>query len=228
MFDTENDMSSKSCNDQWIIFHRQNPNAKLRLFCFPYAGAGASAFRVWPEYLGENIEVCAVQIPGRESRIREPAFTRLSSLVQEVAMTLPHYLDRPFAFFGHSFGAVFCFELARFLRNEYGVEPVHLFVSGCRAPQVADQGRAICDLPDPQFLKALRAYNGTPCAVLEHKELMQIFLPIFRADFLALETYHYQAAEPLGCPISAFGGMQPRLQKTTWGTGRHKRKPLSV
>jgi medium-chain acyl-[acyl-carrier-protein] hydrolase len=107
-------------------------------------------------------------------------------------------------------GGLVSFELARLLRKKYGKSPVHLFISGYRAPQVPDPDPPIHDLPEPEFLEALRRLNGTPEVVLGNTELMQILLPALRADFAVIETYAYTPESPLACPITAFGGLQDR------------------
>src|SRR5512145_3388424 len=127
--------------DKWIVRPEPNPDASLRLFCFPYAGGGSSAFRTWQAYLPPHVELCAVQLPGHETRLREPLFTSLPPLVDAFAQVLTHYSDRPFAFFGHSMGAIICFELARELRRLRRAGPRALFVSARIAPQEID--------PDP-------------------------------------------------------------------------------
>lgn len=195
-------------NDCWVICTKPNPQANLRLFCFPYAGGGALSFRTWPNGLSTTIEVCAVELPGRGTRMRLAPFTQLEPLVEALAQALLPNLNKPFALFGHSMGGLVSFELARLIRRKYGLLPVHLFVSGRRAPQVPDLDPPIHALPEPAFLDELRRYNGTPEAVLENKELMQLLLPILRADFAVLETYVYTTEPPLGCPITAFGGLQ--------------------
>ncbi len=140
----------------------------------------------------------------------ERPFTQLEPLVPTLASALFPYLDKPFAFFGHSMGGLVSFELARLLRREYGLSPVHLFVSAHRAPQVPDPDAPIHALPNPEFLQELRRYNGTPEAVLENAELMQLLLPTLRADFAVVETYAYTPEQPLDCPITAFGGLDDR------------------
>src|SRR5205823_631917 len=139
--------------------------------------------RPWVDALPATIEVCPVQLPGREGRFGEPAFTRMAPLVDALARALPPHLGRPFAFFGHSMGALVGFELARLLRREHGLEPAHLFVSGCAAPQLRDPGRPLHRLPDAEFRQELRRLGGTPPAVLENDELMGLVLPLLRADF---------------------------------------------
>lgn len=193
----------------WLICPRPNPKATLRLFCFSYAGAGASIFHSWStQFPSNDVEICSVQLPGRESRLKEPLFTDLASLVQAMIPTLSIYLDRPFALFGHSLGALISFEVARNLRQLNCPTPLHLIVSGRHAPQLPAPTPPIHQLPDTEFVEKLYRYNGTPEKVLKNAELMKLFLPILRADFTLNETYVYISEPPLGCPISAFGGLQ--------------------
>lgn len=135
-------------------------------------------------------------------------WTRLEPIVEELSQQIQPYLDKPFAFFGHSMGGLLSFELARTVYKKYGISPVHLFVSARPAPQLLQKGAPLQTLNEFDFINKVRDYNGTPTAVLENKELMQLFLPILRADFEALETYTYHHTEPLECPISVFGGLQ--------------------
>lgn len=192
----------------WVVCPKPNPQANLRLFCFPYAGGGAASFRRWSDDLPTSIEVCPVELPGRGSGMRLTPFTRLLPLVQAIAQALLPYLDKPFAFFGHSMGALVSFELTRLLRREYGLLPLHLFVSGRRAPQIPILEPPIHTLPEPAFLEELRRLNGTPQAVLENEELMQMLIPILKADFAVNETYVYTSEPAIECPITAFGGLQ--------------------
>ena len=201
-------MTVATAFDSWIVCRKPNPRARLRLFCFPYAGTGASVFRTWPDGLPADVEVCPVQFPGRGTRPTETLFTQLPPLVQALAQALVPLLDRPFAFFGHSLGALVGFELARQLRRQSGVQPVRLFVSADRAPQNPHRDRPIHVLPDGEFLAELRRLNGIPEKVFEEAELMQILLPVLRADLAVYETYVYSIEPPLTCPISTFGGLQ--------------------
>lgn len=198
-------MLTAARSSSWIVTHR--PSAEgLRLICFPYAGAGASVFRSWAGGHVPDVEICAVQLPGRESRITELPVADLCELVPRLSDALEPYLDRPFAFFGHSIGALVSFELARELRRTRSVEPVHLFVSGCPAPHHPDFDR-LSELPESEFLGRLAQFNGTPPEVLQHPELMQLMLPTLRADFSLRDRYRHRDEAPLGCPITAFGGM---------------------
>ncbi|MFZ0658333.1 MAG: alpha/beta fold hydrolase [Candidatus Binataceae bacterium] len=196
--------------DPWISFRRLGPELRLRLFCFPYAGAGALIYRTWAEALPSDVEVCPVQLPGRGARSMELPFTQLSPLLEALTPALAPLLDKPFAFFGHSLGALVSFELARRIGRDYGVSPVRLFVSASRAPQIPRRGSLIHNLPRDEFLAELRSLNGMPPELLDHREFMELMLPLLRADFAVYETYEYSTEPPLDCPISAFGGMQDR------------------
>jgi medium-chain acyl-[acyl-carrier-protein] hydrolase len=195
----------------WLVWHKTNPMespAVLRLFCFHYAGGDALFYRNWADYIPETIDICAIQLPGRGNRRQEPLVSSLAELVGDITRALRLYLDRPFAFFGHSMGALISFEIARELRRSMKVEPAHLFVSGRRAPHLPEETPPIYDLPEIEFIEELRRLNGTPKEVLDHRELMDLVIPLLRADFSICQTYVYRYEPPLSCPISAYGGLQ--------------------
>jgi medium-chain acyl-[acyl-carrier-protein] hydrolase len=194
----------------WFTTARPKPLAALRLFCFPYAGGSASLYHGWWQHLPANVEVCAAQLPGRGSRLRETPYTSLTLLVETLAQAIIPLLDKPFAFFGHSMGAMIAFELARTLRREKNLLPLQLFVSGRRAPQVPKKEPPIYDLPSDEFVAELRRLDGTPSEVLEHPELMELMTPLLRADFAMVDNYEYLPGPPLVCGIMAYGGLQDR------------------
>lgn len=195
-------------SDDWVVFFRnlgsRRRNARLRLFCFPYAGASAWLFRSWVSLM-EGIEICSIQLPGHGTRLSERPFHNIEELVPATGDALLKWLDKPFAFFGHSMGALIAFELARFLQSSDRF-PKHLIVSGCRAPQVPFPQRSTYMLPDREFLEELRRLKGTPTDILNEQSLMSIMLPTLRADFSICQTYRYRAGVPLRCPIAAFAG----------------------
>lgn len=211
-----------SRTNSWAIScPRPNPQAALRLFCFPYAGGGASIFRAWPDHLPATIEVCAIQYPGRENRLNEPLLDNTDQLVAALLPAVRPYLDRPFAFFGHSLGALIAFEVARQLDAAPRARLVHLFASARAAPQLPADGPQIHTLPQADFIRQIAQLDGTPAEILEHAELMELLYPILRADFAVNETYVYRPSPPLACPISALGGLRDRLvdrtQLEAWG-----------
>jgi medium-chain acyl-[acyl-carrier-protein] hydrolase len=203
-------LKNDSSTNAWIACPKPNPTADLRLICFPYAGGGASAFSQWPKLLPPTVELWAVQLPGRETRLRERPYRQFPQLVEALAEALQPYLgDKPFALFGHSLGALICFETARFLCRQTAAQPVHLFVSGRRSPHLFDSAPPLHSLPDTLFIQRVQQrYNGIPAIILQDQELLDLFLPILRADFELLESYCYADEPPLNCPISAFGGYQ--------------------
>ena len=191
----------------WFQSPIESP-ARFRLFCFPYAGGGISVFRTWSKQLEPQIQVVPALLPGRESRLREPPFSRLGPIIEALTRDIFPYLNRPFAFFGHSMGGIIAFELTRRLRWEHGIEPDHLFISARRAPQLPDVDPEIHNLPEPEFLKEVERLNGTPKEVLAHAELRQLVLPLLRADFAVCHTYTYLPGSPLKCPTTVIGGLQ--------------------
>ena len=191
----------------WVLRTRARAPGRLRLFCIPYAGGAASAFRAWADGLPSAVEVCPVQLPGRGSRFREEPFRRVADLVPALADGLLPLLDRPFALFGHSMGAVVAFELTRELRRRGARAPVLLALSGHQAPQRPDAEPPFSHLPDAEFLAEVRRrYDAIPKEVLAEEELLQLLLPVLRADIQTLETYVCRMEAPLDCPISCLGG----------------------
>ncbi|MEA5503587.1 thioesterase domain-containing protein [Halotia wernerae UHCC 0503] len=200
-------MMSSIINTPWIEYCQPNPQAKLRLFCFPYAGGSATIFRTWFSNLPNTVEVCPVQIPGRGSRLMEAPFTQILPLVRTLGKTLLPYLDKPYAFFGHSLGALISFELARYFRRQCNSHPVHLFVSARQAPHIPDPS-PMHTLPEIELLEELHHLNGTPKEILKNAEMMQLLLPLLQADLAVDETYVYTTEPPLESPITVFGGLQ--------------------
>ena len=204
-------MNTTQMKTPWLLCPRPNSEAKLRLFCFPYAGGGDQVYRKWADQLPEIVETYLVQLPGRGSRLLEKPFTNLVELSKSLAGAILSYLDKPFIFFGHSMGAMVSFELARQLRRG-GLEPMHIFASGCHAPQIPDSN-VLHDLPESELVKELHRLNGTPKEVLENRELLSIILPALRADCMMTETYVYTNEPPLSSPITVFGGLRDPLVK---------------
>jgi medium-chain acyl-[acyl-carrier-protein] hydrolase len=199
----------------WVLTPRPNPQATLRLFCFPYAGVGPSVYRPWLTALPAHIEGRVIQLPGREGRWREPALTSLVEIADSVSRAIVPHLQSPFAFYGHSLGALVAFEVTRRLRAAGHALPRHLFLGAHRGPQMPNPHSAIGHLADEAFIAEVRKrYDGIPQAVLDNPELLELMLPCLRADFTAFETYQYRAEPPLDCAISAFGGDQDGYVRT--------------
>jgi medium-chain acyl-[acyl-carrier-protein] hydrolase len=181
------------------------------LFCLPYAGAGAISFSLWADELPADVcaavEVWSLEPPGRDMGRRQQLQTQVEAVVDRLQPLVEAYSEKPFALFGHSMGALLSFELARKLRAAGVPAPAHVIVSGHRAPQLPDRHAPIHELPESRFVARLRVLGGTPEEVLDNTELMELYLPVLRADFAMCETYTYTPAPPLDCPITAFGGL---------------------
>lgn len=201
--------SAASVNQQskWVKGLRADQGTSAsRLFCFPFAGGGASAFATWPASFPRHITVCPIQYPGREDRWGEPGCASLESLVEALASELAPLWRGQFAFFGHSFGALVAFELARALSRLGHTAPVRLFLSGARAPHLPPR-ESIHELPDGAFLEKLRKYDGMPDEIAGNADLLAAVLPTVRNDFRLFEQYRFQDDGPISIPISVFGGL---------------------
>lgn len=200
------------------------------MICFPYAGAGASVFRTWANQLPTDIEVLAIQSPGRESRLQEPLFTQVQPLIEALTPALVPHLGGPFMFYGHSVGALLAFAMARSLQQQHRPLPLQLVVSGRLAPHLPAPNSGSYRLPDAALIHELRQYEGTPQAVLDNADLMALFLPILRADLEMNNTYTCTPAPPLPCPITVFGGKDDPLTSAAglaaWQT--HTTHPLNL
>lgn len=203
-----------------LVTVSSNRDAVARLFCFPFAGGGASVFRNWAAHVAGDIELVAIQLPGRESRIAETPFTSIRDICAALAVDIAPMLDRPYAFYGHSLGSLVGFSLARELRRIGAPMPIHLFLSGRRAPHLPSGRRPLYDLPREELLAELGRLEGTPRAVLENEELLELFLPLLRADFQVNETYEHATQPPLPCGASVMGGLTDeaadRAQLEAW------------
>jgi len=196
---------------RWVLRSPRPSPGRLRLFCLPYAGGGAAAYRAWADGLPPEIEVCRIELPGRGSRFAEPRFKSAAELVRAAADGLRPHLDPPFALFGHSMGALLAFELARELRRRGRPLPALLLVAGHEAPQCPDPDPPLSHLPDSEFVEEIRRrYDGIPAEVLAEPELLDLLLPVLRDDVALLERYRYSEEPPLDCPISCLGGEEDR------------------
>jgi medium-chain acyl-[acyl-carrier-protein] hydrolase len=178
-------------------------HVRATLCCLPYAAGSVGAFRGWAEFLPSTVELLPMEPPGRGKRFGEPLLDSVELIADDL---LPAVLDvsGPVALFGHSLGALVAFELAHRLRA-HRREPLVLLASGSRAPHLGPVDPASA-LAGEEFRERLGELNGTPKEVLENDELMELMLPVLRADFVAADGYRCPPREPLDCPIVAFGG----------------------
>jgi surfactin synthase thioesterase subunit/aryl carrier-like protein len=191
----------------WFAYHKAKPNARLNLFCFHPIGGNASLYREWSEGLPSDIAVLPVQFPGREARFKEPPVTQFNPLIETLAEVLLHKLDKPFAFYGHSFGVLISFELAHFLRHKYALSPQHLFLGGLYPPENF-VSQPIWSAPPEQILNYyLSEISEIPQSVREDETVFKELMLTFKADIQLALDYHYSSKEKLTCPLSVFGGI---------------------
>jgi medium-chain acyl-[acyl-carrier-protein] hydrolase len=190
----------------WLFRMVPRSNPRLRLVCFPQAGKGPSMFNLWSKELPNTIEVCAVHLPGRESRINEPTVNVMSELVERLVCGLREALQGTFAIYGHSIGALIAFEFVRELRRRGQPPPIHLFVSGLRAPQCVPLSPTY-QLNDQELVASItRRYGKLTQAILADSDVLSLFLRVVRADLMLMDTYHYVEEPPLAVPLAAYGG----------------------
>lgn len=196
----------------WLLPPRRTRPQRFRVFCWPYAGLGASVFVPWSRLAPEGIGIYGIQAPGRESRMSEPALRRIPDMVRHLTgamMDEPGLFDAPYALLGCSFGAVAAFELARAL-DEAGVPgPSALAALACRSPRHVLPVGPFGQLDDDQLAEKLhRDYGGMPDILREEPDLLRVFMPTIRADLEAMEAYAPPSEDSrLGCPIHALGGV---------------------
>lgn len=189
----------------WLL-RRRITAPQSRLFCFSYAGGSAANYMPWHAQLAPDIEVCAVQLPGRGTRLAEPPMTSMAQVVEAIAQAVVTLSDLPFAFFGHSLGALLAFEVARYCQQRALPTPAHLFASACDAPQYRRTDRELHLLDDEALIDTLRRFNGTPSELLDDSELMGMVLPMLRADFYLAGNYTYRSGPRLAVPMTVLSG----------------------
>jgi medium-chain acyl-[acyl-carrier-protein] hydrolase len=191
----------------WFMRFEDRPSCAVRILCCPFAGGGASSFAEWSRGLDPRFELLALQLPARENRILEAPCETMDAIIAGVLDRVPLLLDKPYVVYGHSMGASIGFELVRGLLERGLTPPLHLFASGSPAPHLPRSRPPISHLPDARFLQELREYGGMPQQILEHSELLELYLPMLRADFKIVEGYR-AARTRVHLPISAsiYGG----------------------
>ncbi|REK71297.1 thioesterase II family protein [Paenibacillus paeoniae] len=201
-------MNPQSMDSSWLHIPNPRPDARLRLVCFPYAGGSAAIYRDWPTALSSEIEVVAIQLPGRGSRFLDKPIGDLTGNIEPIlAALIPYLEDKPFVLFGHSMGAMLAYESAKRLERTLPGSLKHLFVSAFQAVQLPRTDRERYLLSDKELKEELRRLNGTPEALLQNDELMELYLPTIRMDMQLCDTYAYEECSPLACALTAFGGV---------------------
>ena len=236
---------------RWLVIHRPNPRATIRLFGFPFAGGGAATFRPWADRLDPEIELIAIEPPGRQTRIDEAPICDIDDLLQRLVPELLPLLDKPFAVYGHCLGALTLFETVRALIGRHGIVPMHIFVSGARSPDELQRHQAFeTDLlekllqlpeynlfepiyrqPDAVFSEAIRRFNVVATeSLVQDPELRRLILPAIRAEFEMASNYRHTPEPPWDVPITCLTGIHDSYVSAenarSWGRFTKKRFQL--
>jgi medium-chain acyl-[acyl-carrier-protein] hydrolase len=178
----------------------------MRLVCLPYSGGRASAFKDLAAELPSDVELSAIELPGHGRRLREAAVTRLRPLAEQVTAALAGQVRQPFVLLGYSLGAVLGFEVTREMARRGQPGPSALFVAASKAPHTRSADPHLHNLSRTNLVESLARLGGSRSALLKDEELVDLMLPVLRADLAAIETYAYEPGRPLDCPVAAFGG----------------------
>lgn len=192
---------------RWLQYPSPRPEAGLRLVCFPHAGGGAAVFRPWAAELPEEIELISVRLPGRESRFGEPVHRDWGGLLAELHTELVRSVPPPYALLGHSFGAMLSYELAE-LGRRAGRPPRLLVLAGCAAPGVPRPVPDLAQLPQAELIAGLRRFAALPDEVVDSASLLDLMLPMVRADLLLAESWPDRPARPVGVPLVVLSGAE--------------------
>ncbi|NWU90319.1 SAST synthase, partial [Upupa epops] len=193
----------------------KKPDALCRLICFPWAGGGTTEFAQWGELIGSSVEVSCVRLPGRESRLHEPPAKDVASIVNEIAsIFLKKLQEKPFALFGHSFGSYIAFAVALHMKEKYGLEPIHLFVSGAHPPTSESvlhiQSKNMDKMKDDELFKEIQLFGGVSSQVLHNEDIKKDLINNFRDDARVFQTFSFKAETniPFSCGITCFNGSE--------------------
>lgn len=177
------------------------------LYCLPFAGGGASAFRNWQARLPDNIKVCAVQLPGREERIKEEPYLNMESLADDLSsIILKNKND--YIMFGHSMGTKILYEVEKRLEDKGRLAKL-IIISAGKVPHITES-KPIYNLAEEKFKEGIIKFNGMPKEILENKNLFEFFIPVLRADFTLDESYTSKNLNILNSPILALWGKQDK------------------
>lgn len=190
-----------------FIRPNRNDNSSIRIFLFPFAGGSAHYYKPWLKYFDKTVEVIFVQLPGRAERIDEKPYDTMSSVIAQLMEYSAFITEKPYLILGHSLGAKIAYELSCTLERQTNIPPLHLIVSGSKAPHLVNDKPNIYSLPKSKFIDELRVLDGTPEEILDNEELMELFIPLLRADFKIAELY-VSKEHKLSIPITVLSGME--------------------
>jgi medium-chain acyl-[acyl-carrier-protein] hydrolase len=195
----------------WLLrLKKATVQPALALICLPYAGGNPALFRTWVDRMDEDIDLVAVRLPGRGARLGEPSCADWPTLLTNILDALAPFLDRPHAFFGHSFGGRLAYELACLAARRNPGRTQHLFVSGCRSPN-EPRRPYLHGLSETDFRLAVREMGGLPDELLANEPLMRLLSPAVRNDIRLAELWDDREPVPLAVPITVCYGRDDRL-----------------
>lgn len=207
-------------NPAWLVSWNRKTTPRMRLFCFPYAGGNGQIFKSWVDSLPDCIEVIGIELPGRGRRFSEPFIHDMGRAVDLLYESIKGYLNLPFAFYGHSNGALLVFELTKKIVSTLGISPKKVFIAAKRAPHLGPE-YPLHTLNDQDFIEVIRGYKGTPLQVFANPELLELYLPILRADFALSENYIFTHQQPLAVEAVLIAGSQDQIASVedvfAWG-----------
>ncbi len=207
---------------RWLTSQADGPDVMLRVFCLPHAGGGRAAFRAWTRDQLPGVDVCAIQLPGRDDRAGEPPPTGVVPLAQALAPVLLPYLDVPYALVGNSVGALVAYELGRRLQQQYCLPPLRLVAAASRPPGAAAGLPPVTELTDDELVEDVRRrFGGIPDEIACRPDYLRAFLPALRADLAMSQAYVPPPGPLLTCPVTAVAGAEDlvisRADLAGWG-----------
>ena len=190
---------------EWFVSPPKESDSK-RLFFFPHAGGGASYYNTWSKYFkNTGISIYSIQMPGREMRLYDEKITSFNFLIDQLTLLMQPHIDKPFAFFGHSMGALIAFELTRALNDKLHVQPEHLFLSGRYSPEIHKKEHILHNLSDAELLEHLEYLGGTNKSILQNPKMCNLILPVLHSDLQICDSYKYNKSFPIFCNTTVLG-----------------------
>lgn len=191
-------------DSKWIYGADNKPFSKVRLFCLPYAGCGSSMYISWKKYFPEEVELCPIQLPGRENRRKEDLCCNLRLLVDEMAEGIASFLDKPFGIFGYSMGGVIAYELALKIKEKYKRSPFVIFMGASTVFMDLDN---VSGMKENELKKYLNFIGGAELSELNNPSFQEEFFPVIRNDYRMIENYHFNFT-PAPCRICSFASKE--------------------